>query len=436
MSIFLLFTIIEGLLLYFIKINGLHLNGDVISWIIITLSSIGLFTSVLYKYKRPTDSFFVTVLCLAYVLRIFALLWDIYARDIWLLPNSGLDSEFFQNSALDFAIYNDSNAGMVTKTFGLFYRYFGEYRILLQYLNLLCSIFTIMLCNSIFNRLEISDKSKKIGLFLISFLPNYIILSVILLRESLMIFILALSLYFFIRWWKSGVIANFVLACALSFFAAMYHSGGITNAIGYAVVYVFYNHKKKDFQFSFKSIVSGTLLLTLFLATFINYGNVFFGYVNRVDSVSVITTKVVDAGGGRSGYDHIGGANVTSLSELLLYTPIRMLYFVASPLPWDWRGINDIIAFVFSSMFYFLVLYMALKVLKSVNIVMEKKTLIIALLIINLFGMALFAWGVSNAGTALRHRDKYIAQYVILLTICLTVKSKSLKGIRSIKNNA
>ena len=37
---------------------------------------------------------------------------------------------------------------------------------------------------------------------------------------------------------------------------------------------------------------------------------------------------------------------------MIINSPFRIFFFLASPLPWYWRGINDIIAFLFSAFFY------------------------------------------------------------------------------------
>ncbi|MFR2767085.1 MAG: hypothetical protein ACLTAI_01310 [Thomasclavelia sp.] len=41
-----------------------------------------------------------------------------------------------------------------------------------------------------------------------------------------------------------------------------------------------------------------------------------------------------------------------TLLGMIINSPFRIFFFLASPLPWQWRGLNDIIAFFFSSVFY------------------------------------------------------------------------------------
>ena len=37
---------------------------------------------------------------------------------------------------------------------------------------------------------------------------------------------------------------------------------------------------------------------------------------------------------------------------MIRYGPLRALYFLASPMPWDWRGLTDLFTFMVDSLFY------------------------------------------------------------------------------------
>lgn len=97
-------------------------------------------------------------------------------------------------------------------------------------------------------------------------------------------------------------------------------------------------------------------------------------------------------------------------------TPVRMFYFVASPLPWSWRGLSDIIAFFFSSLVFLYVYYRAYQELKKGDT--RNRTMILIFVVLSLCSALIFAWGVSNAGTAVRHREKFIVIYMVLFALC------------------
>src|SRR5699024_4234411 len=91
-------------------------------------------------------------------------------------------------------------------------------------------------------------------------------------------------------------------------------------------------------------------------------------------------------------------------------------------LPWDWRSFSDIFAFMFSRLFYIITIFFGIRSLNIKNT--DYKNLNIALLIMAVVNMIFFSWGVSNSGTALRHREKYIAIYMLLLAISKNRKKK------------
>lgn len=83
-------------------------------------------------------------------------------------------------------------------------------------------------------------------------------------------------------------------------------------------------------------------------------------------------------------------------------------------MPLDWRGIFDIISFFLDSSFYLFTLIYAMNGLKKNN---RNKNLSIILIISILATSYIFGIGVSNAGTAIRHRQKIISLFIILLSI-------------------
>ena len=89
--------------------------------------------------------------------------------------------------------------------------------------------------------------------------------------------------------------------------------------------------------------------------------------------------------------------------------------FLFTPLPFQIRGIKDIIAMLFSAWFYGIVYYRALKGIFQSSI--KERNVAIVLLIIGLCTAFVFGWGSTNIGTNLRHRDKMISLYIILLAL-------------------
>ena len=108
-----------------------------------------------------------------------------------------------------------------------------------------------------------------------------------------------------------------------------------------------------------------------------------------------------------------------------------MFFFMFSPLPWQWRGIPDIIAFVFSSLFYMYIIFSTLQKLYQICKSQTKSNnihliVLIALSIIAIFSSFVFGWGCNNTGTATRHRDKMMCIYAVMLGININYKNKKM----------
>lgn len=405
--------IIEGLLFFLLKqaFSGLHANLDVISTIIIAIHSI-IFFVILTRYTKTKGEY--VILFLAYALRLFFLYWDIYARHIFILPNSGADSEMFHHFAVQFALGGDaSRGGFYSIVVGLIYTMFGEQRILAQYANILFSLYTILLLKKMMEELSLSTRVRRTMLVVIAFLPNYMVISSILLRESVIILLLTLSLFFFMKWWQNGRFGIFLVAMIFPMIAALFHSGAIAQSVAIGVCYILYRPANKKFLFSFKTITAGLLFSCMFLFIHAYFGEVVFSKFQDLNSVTDVSAKVSSYTSGSSAY--LGNQQVESIPQMIVYTPVRMVYFIASPMPWDFRGLTDIFAFLFSGMFFIISYFLAFYALKQQH--HPYKSLIIALLMMAIFSALVFAWGVSNAGTALRHREKFFPIYALMLAV-------------------
>lgn len=407
-----------------IALNTTNQVNESMALLIIFLN---IFVVLLALYKEADgNKKLITILIFSFGIRVLLLLLDRYGYKYFILPGAGGDTQLFHLEALNFPNikFLDNPYSYIV---GIIYSLCEEQRIIAQYFNVLLSISTIIVTLKILDEFEISNKIKYIIISILSFIPNYMILSVLLLRESIMIFLVALSLLKFIRWWKYNGALNYINSIVFILLAAILHSGVIANAIGYIIIFILCNNRKREFKLNLKSISRIFIFLIIFIVFYGQFSQIFLSKFGTIEDINDITyrTSVAEAGG--SAYN-VGG-DVNSIGDLIKNSPIRMFYFIASPLPWDWRGLNDVISFVFSAMFYFIIYIYAIKSIR-LPIKNNIKKAIKSLIIISLIGAFVFAWGTSNAGTAMRHRDKFIVNYVVMLALALEIIRKY-----SIKNN-
>ncbi len=357
-----------------------------------------------------------------FIFRILLLMWDLNFSHIFRFPDSGLDTLTFQFAAQN--VYDGlpvGRAGLYAQTiaYGI-YTLFGPQPILGQYTNILLAMSSIVIVKNTLKKLEVSEKSIFTVVLVMSFLPYYAMNNTLLLRETINQFLIAASLYFFTTWFVGGSTEKFVLAIAVSLLSAAYHSGAVAPAAAYCVCYVLYDRENKRFKFEAKTIVLIVVFLFAFMAINATMGDKLFGKFKNVDSVEDITSVTENYNAGGASYD-VGIETGNAFVDMIVNTPLRMLYFVLSPVPWKWRGINDILAFVCSAALYGYAYIIAIKALRQKDF--KNKNMVIVCLIIALMSAMIFAWGVSNAGAALRHRDKFICPYLVLLGLSLNLKN-------------
>ncbi|MDO4982684.1 MAG: hypothetical protein Q4E35_03905 [Eubacteriales bacterium] len=230
----------------------------------------------------------------------------------------------------------------------------------------------------------------------------------------------SVSVYCFIVWMQEKMSISFILACAFSLLGTMFHSGVIGLAVGYAVILFLYDRHQNTYRLSFRNIFMTALVVLLFVFIYTNYSELFFSYFMRADSIEDIASGVGE--GGSTYAQYVG--NSSSILNMAIYTVPRLVYFLFSPFPWQWRGLSDIIAVVFNSLFYIITYINMFKYLKRKT--PENRAIVIALMIVALCVAFIYGWGVSNTGTAVRHRDKMIALYTILW--CCTSNGKRRTG--------
>lgn len=423
--IFLILTF-EAIVINLIKaLNPTIQFGDGLAIICILLTSFFLIITILSRTNNKNGiKNFNMFLAISYVIRVVFLFWDRYYRHIFTFPNSGRDTTSFDTWARLYIDNGMSGNNGYAAVLGWIYKIFYPNPLWGQYINVVASVLTISIMYKILCKLDIGYKYKFYGVLIISFLPNYLIMSAILLRESLIALLLTESIYCLIEWWYKNRKKHIFIALLCVLGATYLHSGTIAYAIAIILIIAFAGNQKREFKFRLTTVLVNLVGIIFFMFIYNNYEDTFFGYMGGIESAGDVIEKSGTYATGGSAYS-VSIVDDSSVVGLIVNSPIRVFYFIASPLPWSWRGITDIIAFVGSGLFYTVSLYLGIKTVSNKN--SKNRNLIIAMLIIALCSAVIYSWGVSNAGTALRHRDKFIANFILLLVLCLDSKLNSKK---------
>ncbi len=379
------------------------------------------------KYGKKMRGLFYS----AYIVRILAMFWDVYARDIFVFPGSGADSEGFLLSATRIAndlglIKSSIYGGVYSKILGGLFYITSTERLLGQYINVLLGITIIVIIYNILTILGINEKVKKTSVLVMSFLPNAVIFSGILLRENFIVFFTVVSFYFFIRWYKNPRNKYIFYSILFINLASAFHSGVIGIAIGYAFMYMFYNHTTNELSFNKRTILIFIFFVVISYIVYFNYGDIFMAKFSKVEGVEDIY-NTANSRRGESAY--LMGLKIDTWWKMILFSPIKMFYFLVSPLPMDWRDIRDIITFFIDGIIYF---YLTVYSFHNLRKVKTQKPLLIGIAIILLVSIFIFGVGVANTGTAMRHRHKIFP--IIVTFYAIVVDSKKNDKRSSIKS--
>lgn len=351
--------------------------------------------------------------------RIALLLFDIYGNDIYLLPNSGKDSVGFFKHATAYATSNYESNNMFVITMGTIFKICGISRVNGQFLIMLCSMVSLNYGEKMMELLDVSIPNRRKTMWILCLLPNFAILSSIFLRESIVTMFITLAMYKYIVWMKKKKETAFILAIIYSFAGAAYHSGAIAIAVGLLISRIIYDNKAGRISVKFKNIFASAVILVAGVLVLNRYGNSFLGKFENLESISDVANE--SERGGSSYAQYVGNSN--NPISMIIYTIPRIIFFLFSPMPWMIRGISDIIAFLFSSCYYLLVCVAFFRsILKHRT---KDSTTSIILFIIIMAAVFVFAWGVSNTGTACRHRDKLTVLWGVLWAISLPERRKT-----------
>lgn len=364
-----------------------------------------------------------TMIISSFFIRIAIMFWDVYARHIFILPNSEGDAEWYHIKGVRYAFgfYSDKvDFGAYSYYVGRVYKMIGVQKVTIQFLHIFLAICSILLIYKILLMFNVDTKIRRRAIAFACFLPNIMMITTFFLQESVISFMIILSLYCYTKWWFGNKFVYLILSFVPSLLASVLHTGAIAVAVGiFSLVFVV-SGKDHALKISPLRVLSIVVLIFVGILILSQFGDTFTGKLRGgLSAESIVYERDVRESGG-SGYS-AGISGLPPTLDLIVNTPIRMIYFVFSPLPWAWRGLADIIAFFGSTLFYICTTYFSIKAIKRKPSRILKQDNIssyfLVLVVIILIAAIMFGWGVANAGSALRHREKFTYLFIILFAI-------------------
>lgn len=380
------------------------------SFIIVT--TVGIFCILWMRYTKYFIFLFVS-----FLVRLSMLFVDL-SESGPTLPHSGEDTENFYETGVQIStnmhlLSESVYGGIYSKFIGILFHLYGVDRLFVQYLNVLFALTAILVVIQIFRMLNVPSQIQGMLVVLMAFFPHSLIFSSILLRESIISLMVVLSLYCFVRWFMKNEPLSAVGSLLFIIAGASFHSAIIAIAIGYIFGFIFYRHEQKALRFSMGSVVPfGTFAIIMtYILVFpgvveaLPLFNKFDQILNNDDSVY----KTLSSTRGDTAY--LTGLEINNVFQLIIYSPIKIIYFIASPMPWSIRNVDGLTSFFLDALFYISALAIFVRNFHFVR----TRPILLVLLIAIIASWFIFGLGISNAGTALRHRFKIF--YVVIVAL-------------------
>lgn len=390
-----------------------QISSDFISWVFIMINLVLVFALFPSNYKLP----YKNIILLAFTLRVILIVLNVLTG-----VNDSIsgDALAFHDSGVDLSQGGSYSKGTYSYFLGFLYSLIGPRKIVAEYLNVLLGLGAIIGLARIVDYIGISQKGGKLVIVIISFSLFCMLYDSSLLRESWPRCFIAWSIYYFIRWFDKGKLKYSLLTVGCVLAAAYMHSGTLFLLLGYLVAFATYSHKHKQGRLSFKSLVVIALIVGggMFIFTFTDVFTAKIDQAVKQEAVEQALSNYARSTG-RSAY--LTNVNPENKTQIILYSPLKMFYFMFSPLPMDIGTALDVVAFTTDSMVYFLLLWF---VFRNSKVTARSKTMIRYLSISLFFTVLVYGYGTWNSGTAIRHRAKLLPFILVMYAVTKREKER------------
>ena len=360
------------------------------------------------------------ILYVALTVRIIVLLIGHYVVP---LPDSTGDASSFEGEALHMfktstgfsnllSQYPGPGSGFIVWIIALLYLFFGESKLMAQSLSLLFGMGSIFLGWLLLRKIWDEHVALKAG-WVLALFPSLILYSCLTMREAYISFFLALALYGVVDWVRVGKFKSIILAL-IGFIGAMFFHGAMfLGAIIFFGIVILSNFRETFRRSIFSSNYIRNLMISLFII--ISFGSYFFGKFEipklgsfkDIIQVERLLKQTKNSTEGDASYPK--WLIIDSPVELIYKSPIRMVYFVFSPFPWNVKKLSHLLGMI-DAFFY---IYLVCLILLNQKAIRSDNALIIILILLIVY-IALFGTAVGNFGTGIRHRGKFILMFIIL----------------------
>ena len=296
--------------------------------------------------------------------------------------------------------------------------------------NIVLSMLMVLFVIKIMNDFEIYGSGRFWAVFLSAFLIWGIIVCNSIWREAVYFALITGSFVEYIDFVFSKRHWKLFISCMLMIPVLILHIGYFPIVAVYIIDY--FHHEKVRNK---RDLVNRSMIIIIF-AIFIVFATKLNSVNNAYVSAGYRFVERLSGGESSAGYyeeagsRYLAGFRIVSLPTLVLYSPLRLFFYLFSPLPTNCRGLTDIVSFLLDSCVHILYFVLSIRGIRSIkkfeiNDKTDKTINTVRILKAGLWAVLLcgflFGLGTSTAGTAIRHRDVMIGIESIQIGISLSI---------------
>tara|TARA_B100000315_G_scaffold125356_1_gene115224 strand:- start:316 stop:1809 length:1494 start_codon:yes stop_codon:yes gene_type:complete len=392
-------------------------SSDLLGWFGLSL---GLIFSLILAVKRPVLAY---VLVAAFSVRAATALFHYYAFP---LPDGIADAVRFELDAWSLATdhkhgsylnYPGINSRFFPWCLSLIYLLTGRSILLLQALSVFVGVLSVYAMWSLTSELW-GRREGIIAAWLLAVFPTVVMYSALPMREPYLILCLLLGLTWVGRWVRTKKGKPLVWAVLYFVIGAHFHSSMWLVILAFSSLVVFrawyLRFGSKQATRVSRVAIAGLIIGSLSIAAFI-ISDVQVDKFGKLEELIKVERLIQYAAEKQHSDGHVAGSAYPDWtipktgSDLVWVLPVKTLYLLFSPFPWDVRTLTHFIG-VFDGLLYLILI--AAVVRGSRKISQNPSAIAIALVVVPY--MVAYGFGTSNFGTALRHRTKILSVIIAL----------------------
>lgn len=363
-------------------------------------------------------------LLVAFLLRSSCLLLDQYFIT---LPDSTADAVRYEFRAFSYSkndglkiIFNlfQDDSFFISRIISIFYTLLDRSPMMAKAFSVWMGVGSVYLIYKLAFELWGQRAAIKAG-WVAALFPSLILYSAIILKESYIIFFFIYGLIGCVLFIKEKKISNFIQACFGLLVVSIINGAMIFGIITFLIYVLFDLVRKKNFLIYKNKILTVLLSLVILLPIYFyvtgHYAIPKYGNFEKLTDIENILNKIAFSSRNSTQFGASGAAYPEwlipkNLEEIIYLSPIRMIYFLYSPFPWDIKRLSHLVGLLDSLLY----IYLSICFWKNRKKCFQDPSLRFLILVF-MISIFIYCWGVGNFGTGIRHRSKFVGILLALV---------------------